>query len=256
MDFPTQTLNAESNRIVTPPLRRVLDLFRQLWCSLRTRRKTSIGRAGKRDQGGVQSIFRRPLPRVFLATGFLAGVASGIAQEKNGSISDAPSATARQPWADWIEREFPFYSAMVYAERAESALLANNRTPRGLVLNLGADLWACFDLDLLRVAAIWEGEEARTYSTAAISYHGAWPSRRERQSRVPLAEKSVWFANGIYPGWQLGTEPVLRDPRRPGVDPMEFGLGPLAEEHGRFRAVRLTRGGTFRVRSQRHLASP
>lgn len=178
----------------------------------------------------------------------LAGLAASLGTLPAPGQAPAPAplpaaGQARPGWADWIERDFPFFSAMVYAQRPAPAILAGNITPRGIVLNLGANRWVCFDLDLLRVAAVWEGEEVKTQSNAAVSYHGAWPPIRERAARQPLAETAVWFANGLYPGWQIGTEPSLRDPRPPGPPPDLVPRGPLAEPAGRFRAVRFTPDG-------------
>src|SRR5687767_5783371 len=176
---------------------------------------------------------------VLASAGMSAVAAGGESAPKKSPESGSPASS----WADWVERDFPFYSAMVYAERSEIPLLAENRTARGLVLNLGADLWACFDLELLRVAAVWEGEEAKMYSNAAFSYHGSWPPMTSRKARLPLATDAVWLANGVYPGWQVGTEPTLRFPKSSGARVGEIGRVPPADGHGRFRAVRLTPGG-------------
>ena len=53
----------------------------------------------------------------------------------------------------------------------------------------------------------------------------------------------MWAANGIYPGWQSGDRPSLDDPREPAPSPEEVGRGPLPEQMGRFKAVRLVRNG-------------
>src|SRR5437868_2282199 len=62
------------------------------------------------------------------------------------------------PWAEWMERDFPFFSSVVDARHVGASFPNNNLTPRGLVLNLGQNCWACFDTDLLRVSAVWDGK--------------------------------------------------------------------------------------------------
>ena len=61
------------------------------------------------------------------------------------------------------------------------------------------------------------------------------------QAALPEPDGAVWLANGIYPGWQAGERPSFEDPREPAPSPEEVGRGPLAEEMGRFTAVRQVR---------------
>ena len=74
----------------------------------------------------------------------------------------APSAAAEDieaprtwPWRQWIEPNFPFFSTAVDARSMGAADLKDNLTPRALVFPLGQDGWLAFDVDLLRVAAVW-----------------------------------------------------------------------------------------------------
>ena len=62
------------------------------------------------------------------------------------------------PWADWLEPNTPFFSSLLDARNVGDAFPSDNLTPRGLIINLGNDCWACFDTDLLRVAAFWRGK--------------------------------------------------------------------------------------------------
>src|SRR4051794_7834145 len=64
-------------------------------------------------------------------------------------------------WGDWVEPDFPFFSSVLDARDLGEGFPKDNLTPRGLILNLGHDLWACFDTDLLRIACIWQGEEGK-----------------------------------------------------------------------------------------------
>ncbi len=144
--------------------------------------------------------------------------------------------------AEWIEPDFPFFSSVVDARATKLGATAN-LAPRGLVLNLGRDAWVAFDTDLLRVATIWRGKALTAKALAPGSYHV--PDRKTQLGQSPLPEPdgTVWMVNGIYPGWHAGAGVSLRDPREPAPSPEEVGRGPLSEEVGRLRAVRLVRGG-------------
>ena len=145
-------------------------------------------------------------------------------------------------WADWVEPDFPFFSSVVDARRVEPGAPAN-LTPRGLVLNLGRNTWVAFDTDLLRVAATWKGRGVTPKALAPGSYQV--PDRKTQigQSTLPEPDGDVWLVNGIYPGWQAGLRASLEDPREPAPSPEEVGRGPLPDDLGRFRAVRLVQGG-------------
>ncbi len=146
-------------------------------------------------------------------------------------------------WTDWVEPDFPFFSSVLDAGRAGAGFPATNLTPRGLVLNLGRGYWVAFDTDLLRVAAIWQGTGVTPKALAPGSYHHPDRKTPGGQSPAPEPEGTVWVANGIYPGWQTGARVSLEDPRDPAPSPEEVGRGPLPEESGRFKAVRLTARG-------------
>ncbi|MEA3209716.1 MAG: hypothetical protein QOE70_2773 [Chthoniobacter sp.] len=149
---------------------------------------------------------------------------------------------ARPQWADWVEPSFPFFSSVLDARDIDGAP-KDNLTPRGLVLPLGNGCWACFDVDLLRVAAVWRGEGVTPRAMAPGSYHSAGTKTLEGQRDLPKPDGAIWLANGLYPGVQTGNQPVLTDPREPAPSPEEPGRGALPPELGRFRAVRLTKAG-------------
>ena len=149
------------------------------------------------------------------------------------------------PWADWVEKDFPFFSSVLDARKAGADFPENNLTPRGLILNLGHDCWACFDLDLLRIAAIWEGKGVTPEALAPLSYHDAGLKTLDGQTKLPVPEGKVWLANGIYPGWQIGERAMPVDPRPPAPTPEEVGRGALPTELGRFEAVRFTHDGVI-----------
>lgn len=145
--------------------------------------------------------------------------------------------------ADWVEPSFPFFSSVVDARGQVEGGLEDNLTPRGIVLNLGRDAWACFDIDLLRLAVVWNGQGLTAKALAPGSYRNPTQSTPGGQTPAPEPIGNIWLSNGIYPGWQLGSAPSFHDPREPAPSTEEVGRGPLPEAVGRFRAVRLVRGG-------------
>ena len=110
-------------------------------------------------------------------------------------------------------------------------------------MNLGRGLWVGFDIDLLRVAAMWQGTGVTPRALAPGSYHEPDKKTPGGQSPAPEPAGDVWIANGIYPGWQAGPRPLFDDPREPAPSIEEVGRGPLPEALGRFKAVRRVRGG-------------
>jgi mono/diheme cytochrome c family protein len=159
-----------------------------------------------------------------------------------GPAGEAEGRAITTDWADWIEPDFPFFSSVLDARRAGLGP-TNNLTPRGLVLNLGRGYWVGFDVDLLRISAMWRGNGVTPKALAPGSYHT--PDRKTPGGQFPAPEPAgqVWIANGIYPGWQSGARPSFQDPREAAPSPEEVGRGPLSEQMGRFKAIRLVRGG-------------
>ena len=144
---------------------------------------------------------------------------------------------AAQPWGEWVEADFPFCSSILDARREGAG--KDNLTPRGLIIKLPHDTWACFDTDLLRVSAVWRGKGVSDKALAPGSYHD--PSRKTLggQFPAPQPEGKLWLGHAIIPGWQTGTKVDLTDPRTPAPSPQEVGRGPLPEAFGRFQSVEL-----------------
>jgi mono/diheme cytochrome c family protein len=149
------------------------------------------------------------------------------------------SQSRETPYGEWVESDFPFFSSVLDARDPNVPLLANNVTPRGLILNLGNDCWACFDTDLLRISAIWRGKGVTVKALAPGSYHPWGGKTKGGLFPAPEPDGKIIAANGIYPGWQIGNKPVLKDPRTPAPEPNEVGRGPLPVKIGRFAAVDL-----------------
>ncbi|MFA6545198.1 MAG: cytochrome c [Limisphaerales bacterium] len=174
----------------------------------------------------------------------LAALAFSLAATTlNGAAAKKGKPAAPSPWAGWVEPDFPFFSSILDARAAGEGFPTNNLTPRGLVLNLGRECWVCFDTDLLRVAAIWRGKAVTADALAQKSYHESGGKTPGGQFPAPRPDGKVWLANGIHPGWQSGVRPSSTDPREPAPSPQEVGRGPLPEEMGRFKAVRLAGDG-------------
>ncbi|MEY2877878.1 MAG: hypothetical protein RLZZ15_258, partial [Verrucomicrobiota bacterium] len=191
---------------------------------------------------------RRPSLR-FLLTLFAAAVslpaAEPAAAKKNArprpAAPVAPSADS--PRAAWVEPDFPFFSSVLDARQSGPDLPADNLTPRGLILSLGRDCWACFDPDLLRVSALWRGAGVKPTALAPGSYHDVSRKTPGGQTNLPSPDGTIWLAAGIYAGWQAGEQLTLTDPREPSPSPDEVGRGPLPESLGHFNALRLVRDG-------------
>jgi len=155
---------------------------------------------------------------------FLAFITSLVAQKP-----------AESPWGDFVEKDFPFFSSVLDCRDVGKGFPKDNLTPRGLILNLGHNLWACFDTDLLRIACIWEGEPGKPPVTSAAlapgSYHIAGQKTKDGQEDLPKPIGKLWLANGIYPGWQVGEKPCFTDPREPAPSEEEVGRGPSGQFH-------------------------
>ncbi|GEP40978.1 DUF6797 domain-containing protein [Brevifollis gellanilyticus] len=144
-----------------------------------------------------------------------------------------------------MEPDFPFFSSVLDCRELGEGFPKDNLTPRGLILNLGHNLWACYDTELLRIACIWEGEAGKPPITmtalATGSYYVAGQKTKDGQEDLPKPVGKVWLANGLYPGWQLGDKPTFTDPREPAPSQEEVGRGPMADV--RFTRVRPFEGG-------------
>jgi cytochrome c551/c552/glucose/arabinose dehydrogenase len=163
-----------------------------------------------------------------------------------------PAAPATpSPWGNFVEKDFPFFSSVLDARDVGEGFPKDNLTPRGLILNLGNNVWACFDTDLLRIACIWEGEEGKPpvspEALAPGSYHVAGQKTKDGQDFLPKPIGKVRLANGIYPDWQAGEKPSFTDPREPTPSVEEVGRGPVPASLGIFRSVEMSQSGDLGV---------
>src|SRR6188474_1109287 len=174
---------------------------------------------------------------VILAVAALSVIAPGVTERffAQGSVT-----TSSTPW---IEPNFPFFSSVVDARKAGSGFPVTNLTPRGVVMRVGSETWAAFDVDLLRVSAVWRGKGVTPVALAPGSYNHPDRKTPGGQSLLPEPDGLVWVANGIYPGWQIGERPSFDDPREPAPSPEEVGRGPIPDTIGKFTAIRQVSNG-------------
>lgn len=180
----------------------------------------------------------------FLPSGFCSAPRTCLFALAGLALSHLTASAAEDPWKPWIEPDFPFFSSGLDL-RPQSPPDAKewNITPRGIVLNLGHDCWACFDTDLLRISAVWTGKGVTADSLAPLSYQNKPLKTVGGQSKLPKPDGTVWLMNGVYPGWQVGEKVSLTDAREPQPSPEEPGRGPIPPDAGQFKSVRL-RGNT------------
>lgn len=139
----------------------------------------------------------------------------------------------------FVESIFPFLGTVLEARKLGVGWPTDNLTPRGLLLNLGQQLWVGYDTELLRVSVVWEGEGSGVtpVSMSQISYRTTGAKVGVGESVLPTIVGAPWLANGLYPGWQLGVLPQHLDPRESGPDERQTGRGPLPPYWGRLRSV-------------------
>ncbi|HEY1081967.1 MAG TPA: DUF6797 domain-containing protein, partial [Prosthecobacter sp.] len=173
-----------------------------------------------------------------------------FAQQKAKKVSTPPKAPeipANTPWGDFVEKDFPFFSSVLDCRELGEGFPKDNLTPRGLVLNLGSNVWACYDTDLLRISAIWQGEAGKPPVTpdalAPGSYHVAGQKTKDGQEYLPKPVGKMLLVNGIYPGWQTGEVPSFADPRSPSASKEEVGRGSLGAHKPRLLKISPTQDG-------------
>ncbi|SVA50078.1 uncharacterized protein METZ01_LOCUS102932, partial [marine metagenome] len=159
------------------------------------------------------------------------------------------------PWNQWIESDFPFFSAAVDAREKG---VGNNLTPRALVFPLGDNHFLAYDLDLLRVAVAWKAEDV-PFVNASMSVN-SYPYQLKKvgggQKALPKPNGEILFQNGIYPGVGSGS-PDFTDSRPPPPTETEVGRGGIHPKLARFLGINLQSGaeieyeaGSTRIRER------
>jgi mono/diheme cytochrome c family protein len=152
-------------------------------------------------------------------------------------LSLTASGSSAAHYQDFLDAEFPFLEATLDCRNLAPAGTAENLVPRGVIVPLGEDVFVCFDTELLRVAAVWQGGFVTPHGMAMYSYTEPF---REIPGGLRLLSKpigKIWASTGLYPGWSVEGSLLVHDPRPRGVDPEEVGRGPLPSAIGRWLGV-------------------
>jgi hypothetical protein len=125
-------------------------------------------------------------------------ILAAMASASSYHAANAQKAKSDAPWNQWIEKDFPFFSATVDARTKASE---NNLAPRALVFPLGEDHFLAYDIDLLRVAVMWKAREV-PFINASMSVN-SYPYQLKKvgggQGALPKPHGDILFQNGIYP---------------------------------------------------------
>ncbi|AHG93485.1 cytochrome c class I (plasmid) [Gemmatirosa kalamazoonensis] len=146
-------------------------------------------------------------------------------------LGTAAFARSDDPFAPFVEPGFPFIVSTVDAGKLGPAFPTRNLGVRCVIVMLGNDAYACFDTDLLRVAAAWHGGFVSMTTMAQVSYQ----QPGNKNNAIPRVLGTPIVATGVYPGWNPGAD--FADPRPPGPNPDAVGRGPIAPERGRWNGV-------------------
>lgn len=169
---------------------------------------------------------RRVCPNIIIALALLVQLQAGQI-DMSQPLSDVD---------EFIEPEFPFVSAALDIPNSQAANPARNLAVRGRVIRLADDAWACFDSDLLRMAAMWRGGIKKLRGMAHTSYQVPGKKASSGQNRLSSLEGTVWISTGLNSGWSTG-DSDFQDSRPIGEDPNEIGRGPLPNELGRWNGL-------------------
>lgn len=149
------------------------------------------------------------------------------------------SVLAGQRYTPFADPTFPFFGLTVDASAKDAP--RSNWVPRGVVVRVSEGLWALYDVDLVRLAAVWRGEFPQGVTIAQHSYQDTRKKAGAGQKAVPRVKGRLLNATGMYPGlYSGGTGIQATDPRDRGPDEGELGRGPVDfEKFGRWRGIEL-----------------
>jgi mono/diheme cytochrome c family protein len=140
-------------------------------------------------------------------------------------------------YTEYLDPSFPFVEVTLDLRGAGAAKDPENLVPRAIVLPLGNQVFIGFDTELLRVAAIWQGDFVTPDSLAMLSY----PHPRDKaplgQGKLPRPNGPLAVTTGLHPGWLDANHPTFIDPRPRWLDQTELGRGPLSAAAGRWQGI-------------------
>ncbi len=154
-----------------------------------------------------------------------------------GALLLSPVVSGEQRYTAFADPTFPIFGLSVDASVGDT--VRSNWVPRGVLVRLSKDFWALYDVDLVRLAAVWQGPFPRGVTIAQHSYQNTKKKAGGGQKAVPTIDGSVLHGSGMYPGIHAGKITSQRgDPRDHGPDEDELGRGPIDfEKFGRWRGV-------------------
>ena len=154
-----------------------------------------------------------------------------------------------QSFASYAEPGFPWFSSVVDATEADETNQGTNLTVRGILLRPGNGIYACFDTDLLRISAVWngapDGQFIEMNGIATLSYDVDFRKAPGGQEALPKILGEFLFGNAVEPGWivrESGKPLDFSDPREPAPAADEPGRGPIPITLGRFDGIRMLKG--------------
>lgn len=146
-------------------------------------------------------------------------------------------AFAGQRYTPFADPTFPFFGLSVDASPDNEP--RSNWVPRGVVVRVSGEFWALYDVDLLRLAAVWRGGFPEGVTIAQHSYQNTKKKAGGGQKAVPRFAGKIVNSTAMYPGIYAGKiSPQYKDPRQRGPDEEELGRGPVDfDTFGRWRGV-------------------
>ena len=135
-------------------------------------------------------------------------------------------------YTEFVDKSFPFLEATVDLRGIAPVGNKDNLVPRAIILPLEDDIFVCFDTELLRVAAIWQGDFVTLDGLAILSYEVPLRKMGGGQKKLPKPIGKIIASTGLYPGWFKQGEERFEDPRSRWIDENELGRGPLPPDYG------------------------
>ena len=129
-----------------------------------------------------------------------------------GALLLSPAVSGQQRYTAFADPTFPFFGLSVDASVGDT--FRSNWVPRGVIVRLSDGFWALYDVDLVRLAAVWQGPFPRGVTIAQHSYQNTKKKAGGGQKAVPRIDGRVLHASGMYPGIHAGKiTSQHRDPR-------------------------------------------
>ena len=181
---------------------------------------------------------------LLLVVGIITSPAAAQTQKAQTKKAQDENRTHDWPWQQFIESDFPFFSTTFDSEvKKRGSIRGEPRAREPWCFRSPATAFSAYDVDLLRVAAVWTADELPLVNAnmAVNSYPYKFSKVGPGTDALPQPNGEIWFQNGIYAGVGIG-EPQILDPR-PKLQAEELvARGGLDPNLARFLGVDLTRG--------------